>query len=103
METTVIILWVYIALLIAGGLMGFIKAKSKASIIASTVFAIPLILVAVEVEVIPETAADILLAGLKIMFGAKYFRSWKFMPGGMMGIASLVAFVLRLLLQSPTP
>ena len=38
METTVIILWVYIALLIAGGLMGFIKAKSKASISASTVF-----------------------------------------------------------------
>ena len=35
METTVIILWVYIALLIAGGLMGFIKAKSKASIIVS--------------------------------------------------------------------
>ena len=101
METTVIILWVYIALLIAGGLMGFIKAKSKASIIASTVFAIPLILAAV--EVIPATAADILLAGLTIMFGAKYIRSWKFMPGGMMGIASLVAFVLRLLLQPPTP
>ena len=75
METTVIILWVYIALLIAGGLMGFIKAKSKASIIASAVFAIPLLLAAV--EVIPATAADILLAGLTIMFGAKYFRSWK--------------------------
>ena len=101
METTVIILWVYIALLIAGGLMGFIKAKSKASIIASTVFAIPLILAAV--DVIPATAADILLAGLTIMFGAKYFRSWKFMPSGMMSIASLVAVVLRLLLQSPTP
>ena len=54
-------------------------------------------------EVIPATAADILLAGLTIMFGAKYFRSWKFMPGGMMSIASLVAFVLRLLLQPPTP
>ena len=77
------------------------KLESKASIIASTVFAIPLILAAV--EVIPATAADILLAGLTIMFGAKYFRSWKFMPGGMMGIASLVAFVMRLLLQSPTP
>ena len=101
METTVIILWVYIALLIAGGLMGFIKAKSKASIIASTVFAIPLILAAV--EVIPATAADILLAGLSIMFGAKYIRRRKFMPGGMMSIASLVAFVLRLLLKSPTP
>ena len=101
METTVIILWVYIALLIAGGLMGFIKSKSKASIIASTVFAIPLILAAV--DVIPATAADILLGGLTIMFGAKYIRSWKFMPSGMMTIASLVAVVLRLLLQSPSP
>ncbi len=101
METTVIILWIYIVLLIAGGLMGFIKAKSKASIVASTVFAIPLILAAV--DVIPSTAADILLAALLILFGAKYFRSWKFMPGGMMGIASLIALVLRLLLQSPSP
>ena len=45
METTVIVLWVYIVLLIGGGLLGYIKAKSKASIIASSVFAVPLILV----------------------------------------------------------
>ena len=101
METTVIVLWVYIVLLIGGGLLGYIKAKSKASIIASSVFAIPLILAAM--DVIPASAADILLAGLTIMFGAKFIRSGKFMPGGMMGIASLVAFALRLSLHSPTP
>ena len=101
METTVIILWVYIVLLIAGGLMGYIKAKSKASIIASSVFALPLILATM--DFIPATAADILIAGLAIMFGAKFIRSGKFMPGGMMGIASLIAFVLRLILHSPTP
>ena len=101
METTVIILWVYIVLLIAGGLMGYIKAKSKASIIASSVFAIPLILTTM--DVIPAMAADILIAGLAIMFGAKFIRSGKFMPGGMMGIASLIAFALRLILHSPTP
>ena len=90
METTVIVLWVYIVLLIGGGLMGYIKAKSKASIIASSVFAVPLILTAV--GVIPGTAADILLAGLAIMFSAKFIRSGKFMPGGMMGIASPVSY-----------
>ena len=101
METTVIVLWVYIVLLIGGGLLGYIKAKSKDSIIASSVFADPLILAAA--GVIPATSADILLAGLAIMFGAKFIRSGKFMPGGMMGIASLIAFALRLSLHSPTP
>lgn len=42
----VILLWIFIALLVAGGLMGFLKAKSKASLIASMGSAIPLALVA---------------------------------------------------------
>src|SRR5437868_2997629 len=33
------VLWIYIALLVVGGLMGFIKGKSKISLISSVLFA----------------------------------------------------------------
>tara|TARA_Y100000588_G_C13926081_1_gene783627 strand:+ start:331 stop:645 length:315 start_codon:yes stop_codon:yes gene_type:complete len=101
------ILWVYIVLLVSGGLVGYIKAKSKASIIASTISAIPLILVAL--KILPSTLGNILLAVLLILFGTKYIRSGKFMPSGMMGIITLVTFLLWFfigdssLVNSPTP
>src|SRR4051812_30655532 len=41
------ILWIYILLLLVGGLMGFFKAKSKVSLVTSTVFAAILILTTV--------------------------------------------------------
>ena len=33
------ILWIYIILMVLGGVMGFVKAKSKVSLIASVTFA----------------------------------------------------------------
>jgi uncharacterized membrane protein (UPF0136 family) len=59
-NTSVIILWVYIVLLLAGGLMGFIKAKSKISLITSALFAVPLALCATAV-IRPFYIADILV------------------------------------------
>lgn len=44
-----IVLWIYIALLVAGGLMGFLKAKSKMSLIMSLAFALPLTLCALDI------------------------------------------------------
>ena len=38
------VLWVYILLLLVGGLIGFFKGKSKVSLISSAVFAALLIL-----------------------------------------------------------
>ena len=40
------VLWVYIVLLLVGGLIGFFKAKSKVSLISSSVFAAVLVLTA---------------------------------------------------------
>jgi len=94
MQNTV--LWTYIVLLIAGGIMGFVKAGSKASLIASTGFAVPLILVAV--GVVPAIVADVVIAFLLLFFGKKFAKGKKFMPGGMMAILSAVVLVLRLLL-----
>ncbi len=96
-----LILWVYIVLLVAGGLIGFLKAKSKASLIASLSFAVPLAICAA--GVVPSgggnLVANILLAVLAAFFGMRFAKTKAFMPGGLMTIASVVALVLRLVLK----
>lgn len=92
MNTAVIVLWVYIVFLELGGAMGFVKAKSKASLIASTLFAIPLILCAL--NIIPFRQHVWILAFLLVFFGMRFLKSKKMMPNGMMAIASLLALVV---------
>ena len=41
------VLWVYIVLLLIGGLIGFLKAKIKVSLISSSIFAALLVLTAI--------------------------------------------------------
>jgi len=88
------ILWIYIVLLVAGGMIGYLKAGSKASIIASVSFAATLTLCAVGVIFQPHVA-DIILAVLLVFFGWRLSKSKKFMPNGMMLILTLAALVLR--------
>ena len=95
------VLWIYVLLLISGGLVGYFKAKSKASIIASTVSAIPLILVGL--KVLASTLASVVLAILLILFGTKYIRSGKFMPSGIMCIISLITFLFWLFVGDKPP
>ncbi len=92
------ILWVYIVLLELGGVIGYVKAKSKASIIASSVFAAVLILCAL--GIINQIAVAYGVIGfLALFFGSKFARSKKFMPSGFMAVLSVVALVLMLVLK----
>lgn len=92
-----IVLWIYIALLVAGGLMGFLKAKSKMSLIMSLAFAVPLALCAS--GIFPANyLADVLIGVLLLFFGMRFIKGRKFMPGGLMSIASALALVARLVL-----
>jgi uncharacterized membrane protein (UPF0136 family) len=93
------ILWIYIALLIVGGLIGFLKARSKASIIASVAFAIPLALCAAGI-IKPAWIADIILIFLAVFFGIRFSKSKKFMPSGLMALLSLAALLANLLVKN---
>jgi uncharacterized membrane protein (UPF0136 family) len=91
MTTARVLLWIYIALLMAGGLMGFIKAGSKASLIASSIFAAVLVVFALN-----DAAFRyywIILFVLLLFFTKRYFKSKKFMPNGMMSVLTLVFLI----------
>ena len=92
-----VILWIYIVLLVAGGLMGFLKAGSKISLIASLAFAAALSLCAMGL-LRPMLLADILLLVLLIVFGMRFAKGKKFMPAGLMVLVTIVALALRHLL-----
>jgi uncharacterized membrane protein (UPF0136 family) len=95
--TPVSILWIYIVLLVAGGLTGFLKAGSKMSLIMSLAFAAALSLCAIGV-LRPILLADILLLVLFIFFGWRFAKGRKFMPAGLMTLLTVVALALRHLL-----
>ena len=92
--TAVLLLWVYIALLLAGGLVGFLKAGSKASLGASVGSAIPLVFVAL--GVLPALVANAVLSALVVVFIVRYRKSGKFMPSGMLVALSAAADVALL-------
>ncbi len=92
MNADQIILLVYAILLEAGGLMGFIKAGSKASVIASTIFAVIVFLFIF--GVLPILYAWTVLAFLILFFGMRFAKGKKFMPNGMMLTLTIATLVL---------
>lgn len=92
--TPELILWIYIVLLVIGGVIGFVKAKSKPSLIASSIFAVALALVNLRIINVNHLA-DILLGLLIIVFAMRYAKTKKFMPAGLMIILTVSALALR--------
>jgi len=89
-----VILWIYIVLLVVGGLIGFLKAKSKVSLIMAVAFAAVLSLCAAHVIFQPYVA-DIFLAALLVVFGMRLAKTRKFMPSGMLLVLTVAALALR--------
>jgi uncharacterized membrane protein (UPF0136 family) len=89
----------YAALLVVGGLIGFLKAKSRPSLIAGVTSAIlaTLSAVAMSFDFRVGCALGALLAvSLAVFFGARLRRTRKWMPAGLMLIVSQVVAVFLL-------
>jgi uncharacterized membrane protein (UPF0136 family) len=89
-----VVLWVYIILLVIGGLIGFLKGKSRVSLTMSVIFAAALSLCAAGIVFQPYVA-DILLVALLVVFAARLVKTKKFMPAGLMLVITIAAIALR--------
>ena len=91
------VLWVYIVLLLIGGLIGFFKGKSKVSLITSSVFAAILILTTLRDVFKPGfalTVANVTLVVLLLVFAMRLGKTRKFMPSGLILVATVAVLAL---------
>lgn len=91
------VLWIYVALLVLGGLIGFLKAKSKISLYMSCGFAAALVLCAIPnflADSFRRGLANCLLAALLVVFTIRLAKTKKFMPAGMMLAATVIMLAL---------
>src|ERR1039458_982528 len=92
------VLWIYIVLLLAGGLIGFLKAGSKVSLITSAVSAAALIVTTIPGLLGPALArgaADVIMAALLFVFAIRLGKTKKFMPSGLMLVITALALAFR--------
>jgi len=91
------VLWIYIVLLLVGGLIGFFKAKSKVSLISSSVFAAVLVLTQTGIfkPSVSLILVNVLLAALLVVFAIRLAKTKKFMPSGLMLVLTIAALALR--------
>ncbi len=91
------ILWIYIVLLVVGGLIGFLKAGSKISLVTSCISAAVLVITTLPAVFQPgfrHAAAEIVMALLLIVFAIRLTKTKKFMPSGLMLVLTLAALAL---------
>ena len=87
-----VILWIYIVLLVIGGLIGFLKAKSKISLITSVAFAVILGICAK--DILPIEVSWGILSFLALFFLLRFLKNKKFMPSGMMTLLTIATIIV---------
>ena len=95
--TTILI--VYLVLLLVGGLMGFLKAGSRVSLITSVVFAAALAFCLWGGIANGLLIAMILQAVLALVFAIRLKKTRKFMPSGLMLIVTAVALAAEFIIS----
>jgi uncharacterized membrane protein (UPF0136 family) len=96
MTFPVLLLYIYGVLLILGGLMGYIKAKSVPSLVAGGVCGVIALLLGYYYTWYFAPHAAFLLALLLIfMMGRRYLNSRKFMPAGLIVILSIIVAIVQ--------
>ena len=96
------VLWIYIILLLVGGLIGFFKAKSKVSLISSSVFAALLVLTQTGIfkTSVSMILVNVILAALLVVFALRLAKTKKFMPSGMLLVMTILVLALRNLFKN---
>ena len=92
------IVWIYIVLLLAGGLIGFLKAGSKVSLITAAASAALLVVTVIPGLFAPSFArglADAIMAALLVVFATRLAKTKKFMPSGLMLVLTAATLALR--------
>lgn len=82
---------------IAGGIIGYVQAGSKASLISGSISGLLLIFAAImqlQGQAWGLTLAAIITAILIIVFALRLTKTRKFMPAGLMAVLGLLALVV---------
>jgi len=99
MEATKIYFILFGVLTIAGGVVGYVKAGSMASIIAGSITGVLLLVagfVLPEHRAIGLATAFIISLLLAAQFVPKFIRTGRVMPAGMMSILSVIGIVVAI-------
>ena len=96
------VLWIYIILLLVGGLIGFLKAKSKVSLITSAVFAALLVLTQTGIfdPRLARQLVNVIMAVLLVVFAVRLAKTKKFMPSGLLLVVTIAALALQNLFKN---
>ncbi len=93
-----VILWLYLVVLLAGGIFGFVKAKSAVSLVTSLAFGALIALAAA--GIIPGAyTADLLLTILVVVFAWRFQKTKKLMPAGVMTLVTIAALLVRAMMM----
>jgi uncharacterized membrane protein (UPF0136 family) len=96
MSPFVLLLYIYGVLLILGGLMGYIKAKSVPSLVAGGVCGVIALLLGYYYTWHFAPHAALLLALLLIfIMGRRYLNSRKVMPAGLIVVLSIIVAIAQ--------
>jgi uncharacterized membrane protein (UPF0136 family) len=89
-----VVLWLYLVVLVAGGIYGFVKVKSTVSLVTSLAFGVLLALAAL--GILPgRFTGDAILTFLVVVFAWRFQKTRKFMPSGVMTVLTIAALLVR--------
>jgi len=97
MENVAIEVWVYGVIMILGGIAGFARVGSKASLISGVGFGLMLLLSGIGVWNGSQNSlimAILIALLLVVLFAIRYVKKRRFMPAGVLAILSLMAVVM---------
>ena len=97
MQNTAIEIWVYGVLMMVGGVIGFVKVGSKASLISGVGMGALLLISGYGVwrgTANSLMVAEVVTMLLLVLFAIRYAKTRRFMPAGMLAVISLVAAIV---------